>query len=126
MDWSMEVDEEQEIITITLEGEWEAAGVPEVLKSLWAALLRTGILRALWDFRGIKVGDVSTSEIRTVATLHLGDRPELPRTRAAVVVSGDLEFGMARMAEAFITGSPADMQVFRNLTEATEWLMAGD
>jgi hypothetical protein len=57
---------------------------------------------------------VSTADLREVATRHLSNRPDLPDSRAAVVVSRDLEFGMARMFEAFLAEGPVDMQIFRD------------
>jgi hypothetical protein len=39
-----------------------------------------------------------------------------------VVVSRDLEFGMARMFEAFLAEGPVDMQIFRDPADASDWL----
>jgi len=47
---------------------------------------------------------------------------EMNESKAAVVVAGDLEFGMARMIEAFLEESPVDMQMFRSLEKASAWL----
>ena len=125
MKWSMEVNEEKGVIVITLLGRWDAGGIFEALELLWKEQVRTGILRVLWDFREIDAVGVSTSKIREVASRQLTVRPDLPESKAAVVVSGDLEFGLARMAEAFIAQSPADMQIFRKLSEANAWLNEG-
>ena len=57
-----------------------------------------------------------------MATHHLTSRPELPESRAAVVTAGELEFGMARMTEAFLSDSPVDMQIFRDIERAYRWL----
>lgn len=126
MDWSVDVNEELGTVAVTLRGQWELTGILEALESLWTEQVRTGILRALWDFRGVSAGGVPTVQLREVANRHLRDRPDLPESRAAVVVSRDLEFGMARMTEAFISEGPVDMQIFRDLSEASEWLTRED
>jgi len=122
MDWTMETDETRGTIAFTMQGEWDASEVIEAIEALWPEQIRTGFLRVLWDLRGIDASGVETAEVRDVATHHLTTRPELPESRAAVVTSGDLEFGMARMTEAFITESPVDMQIFRTIEKACEWL----
>ncbi|NNM04790.1 MAG: hypothetical protein HKO65_06765 [Gemmatimonadetes bacterium] len=122
MDWTMETDEARDIITFTIAGEWDAGEIIEAIEALWPEQIRTGILRVLWDMRGVDGGGVDTVEVREVANHHLTARPELPESRAAVVTSRDLEFGMARMTEAFITESPVDMQIFRDIQKAYEWL----
>jgi len=126
MDWSIDVDETQGIITITLRGQLEVTGTLEALKSLWAEEARTGIKAALWDFREMVAGGVTTLQLREMATRHMRDRPDLPETRAAIVVSRDLEFGLARMVEAFVSEGPVDMQAFRDFSEASAWLTEED
>ncbi len=61
---------------------------------------------------------------------HLADR--LPRLVAnlrcgpvALVVSSDVQYGMARMYMAYTDLAHPDTEVFRNLEEAREWLLAG-
>ena len=124
MDWTVQVDEVRGIIMVTLRGQWDAKGILEALQRLWAEQLRTGPLGALWDFREVRAGGVSTGQLREVASRHMSDRPPLPESRAAVVVSGDLEFGMGRMTEAFIAEGQVDMQIFRDMTEASDWLVS--
>jgi len=126
MDWSIEVNEESATIMVTLKGRWETAGIMEALRGLWTEQGRTGILKTLWDFREIVASGVPTAELRDVAAGHLAGRPELPEARVAVVVSRDLEFGMARMIEAFMAESPVDMQTFRDLGTAWMWLAEMD
>jgi len=126
MDWSIEVNEESATIMVTLKGRWETAGIMEALRGLWTQQGRTGILRALWDFREVVASGVQTVDLRDLAAGHLTDRPDLPESRAAVVVSRDLEFGMARMIEVFMAESPVDMQTFRDLETACMWLAEKD
>ena len=126
MEWSIDVNETQGIITVTLRGQLEVEGTLEALKSLWAEEDRTGINRALWDFREMVAGGVTTVHLREMANRHLRDRPDLPESLAAIVVSRDLEFGMARMVEAFVSQGPVDMQIFRSMSEASNWLAEED
>ena len=60
----METDEGRGIISFTLEGEWESTDVIEAIEALWPEQIRTGILRVLWDLRGVDAGRVDTGEVR--------------------------------------------------------------
>ncbi len=42
--------------------------------------------------------------------------------KCAIVAPGDLEYGMSRVHEMYVSGSGIDIQVFRQLPEALEWL----
>ena len=42
--------------------------------------------------------------------------------KIAFVASSDAAFGMARMYQAFRAGSQASFHVFREMSEAREWL----
>ena len=125
MDWIMETDEGRGIISFTIGGEWDSSEIIEAIEALWPEQIRTGILRVLWDMTGVDARGVDTGEIREVATHHLTTRPELPESKAAIVTSRDLEFGMARRTESFLTESPVDMQIFRDIQKAYEWLDGG-
>jgi hypothetical protein len=46
--------------------------------------------------------------------------------KVAFVVSGDLEFGLARVFQAFSPADSAMVQVFRDYQEAVAWLSGGD
>jgi hypothetical protein len=60
MVWSIDVNEAKRLVTVSVQGQWEAMGVLDALDALWAAQVRTGILGALWDMRGVVGGGVST------------------------------------------------------------------
>ena len=50
---------------------------------------------------------------------------KLPGARIALVVRSDLLYGLSRMFSAMAYGKVSDSQVFRSMTEAQAWLLAG-
>jgi hypothetical protein len=76
--------------------------------------------RAVWDLRAGRAV-MSSEEIRRFADHVRANRPE-GHGRAAVVAHDDLSFGIARMYELMTAETPVDVQVFRNVDEATRWL----
>lgn len=63
-----------------------------------------------------------SSHVQKMARLASGARSELAGCRCAIVVSNEVEFGMARMYELMTDGDPLTVRVFRVLEEAETWL----
>jgi hypothetical protein len=77
----------------------------------------------LWDFRETTISDVSADALRDVVSFI---ERRLERRGAdykvALAASTDLEFGLARMYEAFADRMPFRVMVFRDLDKAITWL----
>jgi hypothetical protein len=80
-------------------------------------------MNALWDLREAITTDVSSDDVRKIVELVADRRPSGVSSRFALVVSRDADFGMARMYEAQLNHvSPGQIQVFRDIEEATTWV----
>jgi hypothetical protein len=80
-------------------------------------------MNALWDLREAVTTDMSSDDVRKVAQMVKGRRPSGVSLRVALVVSRDADFGVARMFEAQLDpASHGDLQVFRDIDEATTWV----
>ena len=75
-------------------------------------------MRHLFSFDDVRDPRLSSDAVRTVARLN----PFGPGARRAVVVRSDAAFGVARMYELSRSPAPDDLQVFRELEAALEWL----
>jgi hypothetical protein len=63
----------------------------------------------------------SNEEVRIIADV-IGRMKEAYRSKVAVVVSGDLHFGLFRVASTYAEIKGFSMTVFRDLDEARAWL----
>mgnify|MGYP007056043784 CR=1 FL=1 len=73
----------------------------------------------LFDMSGVTaVEDLGTSALKRLASVRIFSES----SRRAVVASGDLEYGMARMYEVFSGSTEKNYAVFRTIDEALEWL----
>lgn len=81
-------------------------------------------LATLWDLRQAQLGHTSAAGVR--ALLSPSEVwPGAPNRRVALLVSGDLDFGLTRMWTALAERAiPANRRVFRSESEAMEWLRA--
>ena len=74
--------------------------------------------RQIFDFRAVTNLEVTGAALRELAQSN----PWKKRTRRAFVCDRDVLFGMARMFQLLTNGAPAEIQVFREMSEALAWL----
>ena len=75
----------------------------------------------LMDYTHAVKFDFSTEDVRTFAQHSVFS----PNSRRAILVSGDLAFGLARMFEVLRESfGEKGIRVFRNLEEALDWVLA--
>jgi len=66
--------------------------------------------------------DITTNENRNFAELMRRMRAVHGSTRTSFVVSRDLDYGLARMYEGMSADIDPGFRVFRDLTEARQWI----
>jgi hypothetical protein len=78
-------------------------------------------LPVLMDYRELDLQTVNTEDLRQLSARSAVH----PSTRRALLVSGELAFGLARMFQAFsaVGGHSENIRVFRNRGEALAWLL---
>jgi hypothetical protein len=80
---------------------------------------------ALWDMRDAILTEFSTEEVRQIAALVAANWGHTSSSRAAMVVSRKVDFGMVRMYEMQLTpDTEGRTQVFTDIDEAWAWLRA--
>jgi hypothetical protein len=75
-------------------------------------------MREFLDLRGVTKLEIAGSTVRALARLN----PFGAGARRALLVGSDVAFGMARMYQTFRDTSPDELEVFRDLDPALEWL----
>jgi hypothetical protein len=77
----------------------------------------------LMDCTQITALDIGPEDVRQFAQRNIFS----PRSRRAIVVKDDLQFGLARMFEIHrdLNGETG-IRVYRNFDEALDWILAGD
>lgn len=97
--------------------------IVSTLKGLYSEPDFNSEMNVLWDLRGADLASFLTSNIqklRDFVSAHWGTEG---KSRAALIVSRDLEFGLSRMYEFFIESKTSNkVRVFRDYDEALEWV----
>ena len=119
MDYKISTDEGTQTAVITVRGEGTLVGLRRIMTDL-APGGHFALPRRLWDLREATLG-MTSAELEQLA--HDGQDREGPEpSRAAVVASGDLEFGLSRLFEVYRASDSTSIAVFRDLDEAARWL----
>ncbi len=110
------------ILVIVAVGEYPPEELMETVQAAVDKFAQSGRLPVLFDQRrSTSLANRSTEDLKRLAAF--GDSmSEYVGPRIAMVVEGDLEFGLDRMASAFMDESRS-VQVCRDLNTARQWLL---
>jgi hypothetical protein len=115
------VDNDKQLTTHTVIGEVSFEKGMTTLKQFWEGQTKRNVL---WDFRNASLVRVSSQEAEAIMDYikHYSGKCSVDKT--ALVASGDLEYGMLRMAQtlAEIKGFSLQLEIFRSFKEAIQWL----
>jgi hypothetical protein len=98
----------------------------EEIESEFAARLLNPAFRpglgVLWDLRGASLTGLTTRQIETLVEFNHERKDARGGGRAAIVVSQNLDYGIARVFQVYAEDLPWETMVFQDLEEATTWV----
>jgi len=94
----------------------------EAARALWKVPGWRG-KAVVWDFRESHL-ELSTDDLRQIAQFTMHNQLDPPPARIAAVAPSDLEYGLARMFEAFRDDPRSEFHVFREYDKALAWARA--
>jgi len=115
----IDIHEDSGVAVVSCSGVLRVRDAKQAAKELWLTADWPG-KSALWDFREAQF-DLSSSDVREIAEFILARQREEPPERMAFVAPRDVDFGMARMFEAFRDDSRTAFRVSRDYDEALSW-----
>ncbi len=125
-----EMRESHDLIVFTLQGTVTARELLETIRSYWE--LENPARLVLWRGEaGATIGRLTADEARKVASVVSDYKDRVVRRekgRSAIVAPADVDYGLARMIEAFQKSGepdlPYQLRVFRDEKLAMAWLLA--
>jgi hypothetical protein len=112
-------------VIVTYEGRITEREVLAGLVERFADAERSQLLTySLGDFTAVSAVDVSSGEVREVASRVREVLQRHAHLMAAIVAPADIAFGLGRMAQAYADDSGARIMVFRTRAEADAWVRA--
>ena len=126
MPCAVTVDADTGVVVVTVEGRLTIEDTRSAIQEIWRTPEYLEHFRVLWDFRHTGISHFSTDDLREVAAFQQKERSELPRSRIALLVSKEVDFGLMRMLGAFLPEADLENDVFRDAESAWSWLRARD
>lgn len=113
-----------DLTLVTVRGEVDAE---QVLSQIITFLTGEPTRLVLWDFRAGSLARISPGELKMIAEKGAPYADRRRGGRTAVVCSKEADYGLSRMFQTFarLAHIPFEINVFRDVTEAREWLNSG-
>ena len=125
MDVITEIDYQNKIRKYRVIGSVTYEGLKSYLLEMYDAPDFDNSLYSLWDLSHAEgIDNLTTEEIRVLVLLVGSKWNTSSRVKSALVVSRELEYGLARMYEIQLSAaSDNEIRVFKDLEEATRWIV---
>jgi hypothetical protein len=117
---SIQVEAESGTAIISCTGVLRLQDAMEDIVKLWEEAAWAGEA-AVWDFREAQF-DIASSEAREIARYIRQNQPEPPPRKVAWVTGREVDFGMARVFQAFREDDATHFRVFNDFDEALSWV----
>jgi hypothetical protein len=118
---SYRIDPAVDLVHVRVAGHLTPADHQAYLSALLAdPAFRPGMHR-LFDCRDADDSN-SSDEVRLIADRVRAEAAHFGDSRCAILVRSDVQYGMARVFEAFLGDVPGDFRSFRDPAEASAWL----
>lgn len=120
-----EIDKTKQLTVFTVSGEIDLDELLEQYQSYYDDIQPSKNM--LWDFRSAKGGNkLSQERLEQFASFPKKYTHKRPVGKTAYVVEGDLGYGLGRviMAYAELSNIQVEINVFRSMDEAMQWLEA--
>jgi hypothetical protein len=106
------------------EGELTVDDLFRLNQSLYSETDRSIAAYQIVDLTAVTRIVMSTDDIRRIADQDRSAVKSFGRITIAVVADKDLDFGMSRMWEAYAESPGIETGVFRNMSDARDWIVA--
>jgi hypothetical protein len=79
---------------------------------------------SIWDFSKVEnIQRISLDQLEKIVAYVVWKRSKYNKVRTAIVVSSDIDFGLAKLYEREVeAANQADISIFHNLNDALIWL----
>ena len=123
MEISTQFNEELNLRIHKVEGPIDVDQLKEMLSALYKSPEYDPNMNALWDLRAADFTSVTTEQVASMTGMVEKYWAKEGQSKASLIVSRDLDFGLSRMYEMLLSGSSPDkVMVFRDYDEAEKWL----
>ena len=120
---STQINKEKNLRIHKIDGLVNSNEVKEMLAMFYKSPEYDPDMNALWDMGGADFSTVTSEEIASITRMVENNSGQGNKIKVALIVTGDLEFGLSRMIDTQLSASTSiEVIVSRNYDEAEKWL----
>lgn len=117
------IDRDKRLRTHKVSGKLDLTKLVSVLKELYESNNFDYEMDVMWDLRDADLASFTFDKIEQLRDYVTGHWGTKGKSRAALLVNSDLDYGLSRMYEMLSNGkTKSKIRAFRNLDDAMKWL----
>jgi len=115
---------EKKIRIHTLSGEFDFDMLFQTLVDVYTRPQFDPVISSIWDFSKVdNLQKISMEQLEKIVAYVAWKRSRLGKTKTGIVVSGDIDLGLAKMYEREMeTTNMVEISIFSKVEEALDWL----
>ncbi len=122
MEWSVTYLPEKFAIAVRTKGEYTNEGLRAMITDILSDARWKPDMHAFFDHRELDLAKSDFDEMMKASGVHMEHDDHIGNGRAALLFSGDVNYGIGRIYESIMDGkSKAQIQVFTDEQEARKW-----
>ncbi len=120
---NVQYDKDLDILVVEVSGDLSADVYEQAIDAVLKSPSFRPNINVIYDLRSARGMFLTPEQVRTVAARARSFAPRRGTSwKAALVVSGILEYGLGRMFEYVSDGAPYQVRVLRSMEEARAWI----
>jgi len=120
---SSDIDMEKKMRTHVVHGMLDIDELTVQLREIYSSQEYDPDMDVVWDLREADFSAIKASEVKSFMEFVRKHWGVGGKSRAALVVSRDLDYGLSRMYEILMEGATTStITVFKNIDEAKQWI----
>ena len=119
-----EINQKKNVRVHIVSGQFDIDALFESLSEMYASLPMNADMNVLWDLRAAEgIGSLATNQLDKLIGLVGKKWGMKGKNKAALVVSRQVDFGLARIYEPRLEmHSPSVIRVFKDIKKAVHWI----
>jgi hypothetical protein len=122
---SIQIDNRKNIRWHVVKGVIDVRDLAEYLKGIYASSDTNSEMNSFWDLQNADFSSVTSDDVRVFMGYVGNIWGKGGNSKAALVVSNDLDFGLSRMFQIMMEGATSSaIEVFKDIDAAKQWIEA--
>jgi hypothetical protein len=122
MDWNVEFDPENELVTVTFSGHPDYNALISCRNDLSESTHFKAASRIMLDIRCVSLANLSSGDMHNLATFHKLNISDTWKKPTAIVVKGSIDYLLMKIYEVYAKDDKISRNLVSSIEEGIKWL----